>query len=99
MKDSVFEKIRPEIERELSTFEPDEVLPENEVAKKALTIDGIRLTILSQNTAKESRFAKLARSGHLVHWAIEENTGMWYLFVDGVFTPREKVAADGSLVR
>jgi len=48
-------------------------------------------TILSQNKNKPgSRFAKLAQKGYDVKWLVSKDNN-WYLFVNGIPTPKESV--------
>jgi len=62
-----------------------------------LSVHGEQYQILEQNMKRESKFAKLARNGHHVAWLINEDN-IWYLMVDGRWTPKNAVSKDGALL-
>lgn len=69
----------------------------SEVRKAKISAMNDSFTLLSQNTMKNSKFAKLAVNGHRVIWVIRDSDGEWFLSVDGKWTSKNKVTSNGEL--
>lgn len=83
------------------TSEDAEVMEANdlrsEVRKAKISAMNDSFTLLSQNTMKNSKFARLAINGHEVIWVIRDSDGEWFLSVDGKWADKSKITNDGEL--
>lgn len=99
MTGSKFEKeVLPQVLELVKESEPSaETERSSPIINKEAKIANEKFQILTQNTKKDSKFARCALKGHQVVWAIDE-MGYWRLIVDGKLVEKSQVGPDGTLL-
>lgn len=92
------EEVLPKVNDVLATATPSqETEKRSAIVNLEISAAGERFQVITQNTKKDSKYARCALKGHKVVWVINQ-LAEWTLVIDGVVRAKSSVQDDGTLV-